>query len=177
MNERGRVRGLRVNLSYRKGTKNDLNAINILVADAIQEMESQGIMQWDEIYPTHDVFEQDIKAGNLYVGCEEKNLAVVYVLNQESDEAYKTGKWQDESKSYHIIHRLCVNPNYQHQGIARMTMEHIEADTRLHGIEAIRLDVFIQNPYALKLYGGCGYQTVGKVRWRKGEFYLMEKYL
>ena len=166
-----------MNLSYRKGTQDDLYAIDTLVSDAIRQMESQGIMQWDEIYPAHEVFEQDIEAGNLYVGCDNDNLAVVYVLNQEFDEAYKNGKWQDESKSFRIIHRLCVNPQYQHQGIARMTMEHIEADTMQQGIEAIRLDVFIENPYALRLYGNCGYQTVGKVRWRKGEFYLMEKYL
>lgn len=166
-----------MNLSYRKGTKDDLNAIDILVADAIKQMENQGIMQWDEIYPTHEVFTQDIEAGNLYVGCDEGKLAVVYVLNQESDEAYKTGNWKDESKPFHIIHRLCVNPNYQHQGIAGRTMAQIEADTKESGLEAIRLDVFTQNPYALRLYDRCGYQTVGKVRWRKGEFYLMEKYL
>jgi ribosomal protein S18 acetylase RimI-like enzyme len=166
-----------MNLSYRKGTKDDLNAIDILVSDAIGQMESQGIMQWDEIYPAHEVFERDIKAGNLYIGCDAENMEVVYVLNHEFDEAYKNGKWQDESKSFHIIHRLCVNPKYQHQGIARMTMEHIEEVTRQHGIEAIRLDVFTENPYALRLYDGCGYRTVGKVRWRKGAFYLMEKYL
>lgn len=166
-----------MNLGYRKGTKDDLKAIDILVSDAIRQMESQGILQWDEKYPTHEDFRRDIESGNLYVGCDKEKLAVVYVLNQEFDDAYKTGNWQDASKTFHIIHRLCVNPKYQNQGIARMTMEHLEEDTKQSEIEAIRLDVFTENPYALRLYANCGYKTVGKVRWRKGEFYLMEKYL
>lgn len=44
-------------------------------------------------------------------------------------------------------------------------------------INAIRLDVFSQNPFALKLYEKCGYAKTGTVNWRKGIFYLMEKYL
>lgn len=166
-----------MNLGYRKGTKDDLKAIDTLVSDAIRHMESQGIMQWDENYPTHEDFRRDIESGNLYVGCDKEKLAVVYVLNQEFDDAYKTGKWQDESKSFHIIHRLCVNPKYQNQGIARMALECIESDLKKAGVDAVRLDVFTENPYALKLYTGCGFQTVGKVKWHKGDFYLMEKYL
>lgn len=166
-----------MNLSYRKGTKDDLKAIDTLVSDAIRQMESHGILQWDEKYPTHEDFRRDIESGNLYVGCDKEKLAVVYVLNQEFDDAYKTGKWQDESKTFHIIHRLCVNPKYQNQGIARMTMEHIESDLIKAEVDAVRLDVFTENPYALMLYAGCGYRTVGKVNWRKGDFYLMEKYL
>lgn len=56
-------------------------------------------------------------------------------------------------------------------------MHFIETSVKEKGIEAVRLDVFSQNPYALRLYQKCGYQEVGTVQWRKGIFYLMEKYL
>lgn len=40
-------------------------------------------------------------------------------------------------------------------------MEHIETELSLKGIEAIRLDAFKDNPYALKLYKNLGYKKVG----------------
>lgn len=164
-------------IKFRQGTKEDLDAVCMLVADAITGMESRGIMQWDDLYPVREDFREDIDAGNLFVGYDKEKLAVIYVLNQEFDEEYKNGKWKDETKSFYILHRLCVNPAYQNQGIAGLTMSHIETFLKQKSIEAVRLDVFSENPYALRLYDKCGYHRVGKVHWRKGYFYLMEKYL
>lgn len=56
-------------------------------------------------------------------------------------------------------------------------MKHIEAELRQCNIEAIRLDVFSENPYALKLYQNMGFIKTGHADWRKGRFYLMEKYI
>lgn len=44
-------------------------------------------------------------------------------------------------------------------------------------IESIRLDVFTQNPFALRLYEKTGYRKTGTADWRKGKFILMEKVL
>ena len=164
-------------IRFQQGTIEDLDAITMMVTDAIAQMESRGIMQWDELYPTREDFRADIEAGNLFTVYNNDELAVIYVLNQEFEEEYKNGEWEDKTKSFYILHRLCVNPKYQNQGIARITMEHIEKTLKAKGIDAIRLDVFTKNPYALKLYDRCGYHKVGKVHWRKGDFFLMEKYL
>lgn len=61
--------------------------------------------------------------------------------------------------------------------IAKRTMLHIEREILSWQGESIRLDVFAENPYALKLYETCGYHKVGHANWRKGQFYLMEKIL
>ncbi|MCM1387404.1 MAG: GNAT family N-acetyltransferase [Bacillus sp. (in: Bacteria)] len=164
-------------IQFRQGTIDNLDVVTALANAAIAQMESQGIMQWDEFYPTREDFRADIEAGNLYIGYDKDEAAVIYVLSQEFDEDYRNGNWQDETKSFYVLHRLCVNPKYQHQGIAGLTMEHMEKKLKAQGIEAVRLDVFTQNPYALKLYDKCGYQNVGMAHWRKGDFYLMEKYL
>ncbi|MCM1146083.1 MAG: GNAT family N-acetyltransferase [Clostridium sp.] len=164
-------------IQFKRGTIDNLDAVTALADAAIVQMESQGIMQWDEFYPTREDFRADIEAGNLYIGYDEDEAAVIYVLSQEFDEEYRNGHWKDETKSFYVLHRLCVNPKYQHQGIAGLTMAHIEKSLKAQGVEAVRLDVFTQNPYALKLYNKCGYQNVGMAHWRKGDFYLMEKYL
>lgn len=166
-----------MNIQYRQAKLADLDHITSFAEQAAIRMVSQGIDQWDELYPIREDFEQDIKCGCLTVGTTDGEIVVIYTLNKEGEPEYEEAKWKNPNKSFCILHRLCVNPAFQNQGIARQTMEHIEQEATAKGIQAIRLDVFSQNPYALKLYQNCGFERVGTARWRKGLFYLMEKYL
>lgn len=162
---------------YRQAGAADLDAIERLVQQAVREMVSQGIDQWDELYPVREDFEQDIQGGQMSLGLLGGEIAVIYTINRECEPEYESAEWESPDKPYCILHRLCVNALFQNRGIARQTMEHIEREAVAKGIQAIRLDVFSRNPYALKLYQNCGFNKVGTARWRKGEFYLMEKYL
>lgn len=166
-----------MSIQYRQAELTDLDGITSLAGQAAIRMISQGINQWDELYPIREDFEQDIRCGQLTVGMIGSEIAVIYTINKEYEPEYESAEWKSPNKSFCILHRLCVNPVFQNQGIARQTMEHIERDTAAKGIEAIRLDVFSKNPYALKLYQNRGFERVGKAEWRKGLFYLMEKYL
>ncbi len=168
---------MKMDIAFRQGNMEDLPEIVNLVKAAIVQMERCNIMQWDEIYPTAEDFSSDISERQLFVGMTNENIAVVYTLNTESDDEYRNGKWRDAQKSYIVLHRLCVHPKYQNQGVARNTMQYIEQQVIGLGIDAIRLDAFSQNPYSLKLYQRCGYAEVGTAVWRKGTFYMMEKYL
>ena len=148
-----------------------------LVQAAIENMETLGIHQWDELYPAREVFADDISKGQLHVGVVDGVFAVIYVVNQECDVEYENGNWEYPDDRYCAIHRLCVNPAFQHQGLARRTIEYIEKQFIEAGFQTLRLDAFSENPRALKLYYGLGYKTVGFADWRKGRFFLMEKHL
>ncbi len=165
-----------MDILYRQAGMADLDAVALLAQQAAGRMARLGIDQWDELYPVREDFEQDIRRGELTVGMAGDELVVIYVINREYEPEYELAKWKSPDKPFCILHRLCVNPVFQNQGIARRTMEHIERETAAQGRQAIRLDVFSQNPYALKLYQNCGFEKVGTAKWRKGEFYLMEKY-
>ncbi len=164
-------------IEYRIACIEDLKEICDLVKNAINTMIEQNILQWDEIYPNEEVLREDINKRQLYVGAADKQIAVIYVINQECDAEYKNGKWKYEDKPFCIIHRLCVNPLFQNKGVGRITLQHIEKEAEKMGFHAIRLDAFTKNPFALKLYDSFGYSRVGYADWRKGRFYLMEKYL
>ncbi|MBD5445458.1 MAG: GNAT family N-acetyltransferase [Lachnospiraceae bacterium] len=164
-------------IEYRPARMEDMGEICRLVVNAVDKMIENDILQWDEIYPTEADFREDINKNNLYVGIVDDRIAVVYAMNQECDDAYKEGKWKHENIPYYVVHRLCVNPDFQNMGIGRRTLLHIEEQLLSIGIRAIRLDVFTQNPYALRLYDGLGYELTGYADWRKGRFCLMEKYL
>ena len=162
---------------YRAAGIDDLDGIFELVKNAIEQMEHDNIHQWDSLYPAKDDFSNDIKKKELYVGTVNDEIAVIYALNKECDEQYRSGKWQYIGDDFRVIHRLCVSPKYQKKGIAHAVLQHIESKLRLLGVKAVWLDVFSENPYALRLYYNSGYQKVGVAHWRKGEFHLMEKLL
>lgn len=164
-------------IKYRRAEQRDLPEIRGLAASAILEMEKNGIHQWDELYPTSEDFSEDISKGELYVGTVSGKPAVIYTLNQSCDEEYQNGNWQYRGEPFAVIHRLCVSPEHQHKGIAAKTVTHIENELHKNGIKVIRLDVFTENPYALRLYEKLGFKKTGTVKWRKGDFYLMEKYI
>lgn len=166
-----------MDIRYRQAELSDLDGIVSLAQQAVVRMVSQKIDQWDELYPIREDFEQDINRGQLIVGMLGREIAVIYTINRECEPEYESAEWKRPDKPYCILHRLCVNPLFQNRGIARQTMEYIEREAAAKGVQAIRLDVFSQNPHALKLYQNCGYMKVGIARWRKGLFYLMEKYL
>ncbi|MCD7777274.1 MAG: GNAT family N-acetyltransferase [Clostridiales bacterium] len=113
----------------------------------------------------------------MFVGVIENRIAIVYAVNKESEEDYQNGNWEYTGCEYRVIHRLCVNPAYQHQGIAAETLAHIEEKLHKSNIKAVRLDVYSLNSAAQSLYFGSGYKKVGFVDWKKGRFYLLEKLL
>lgn len=164
-------------LEYRTASLNDLEEIWNLVRNAVSTMIQQNIFQWDAVYPNEDAFRKDIEKGQLTVGTIDKQIAVVYVLNQECEEEYKNGKWKYENEPFCVVHRLCVNPIFQDRGVGRAVMLHMEKAAAAMGFRSIRLDAFTGNPFALKLYDKLGYERVGYADWRKGRFYLLEKYI
>lgn len=163
-------------ITYRKAATDDIDEICGLVGRVKDTLVQNGIFQWDEIYPVREDFLEDIKKGQLYAGSINGRIAVLYTLNKECDAQYARGKWQKEDELFCAVHRLCVEPDFQNKGIAKQTLLYIEEILRKADIHSVRLDVFSDNPFALKLYDSLGYARVGCCDWRKGKFYLMEKY-
>lgn len=164
-------------LHYRKATLDDLNEICLLVAQAIAQMERQGIHQWDELYPTREDFAGDIRSGALYTACKDGEIVGIYTINQVSDEAYSRCSWDGAEETACIVHRLCVSPGHQGKGMGKLILSQIESQARTMGFASIRLDVFTQNPCSQRLYSHSGYAPRGYASWRKGRFLLMEKAL
>ncbi len=160
---------------YSKATKEQIKEVFSVFSAAINNMENQGIHQWDEIYPDLPTITEDIAKNQMYIGMIDGKIAVCFVLSEECDEEYKNGKWQWPDSKFCVIHRLCVNPKFQNQGIATQTMEYIEKLCKEAGYDSIRLDCFTENPYSRKLYDKAGYSVVGYADWRKGRFELREK--
>ena len=162
-------------MNYSKATLKQTNNVFSVYSAAINHMEEQDIHQWDEIYPDLQIITEDISKNQMYIGMIDEKIAVCFVLSEECDEEYKNGKWQYPDSKFCVIHRLCVNPEFQKQGIATKTMEYIEKLCKAERYDSIRLDCFTENPYSRRLYDKAGYSVVGYADWRKGRFELREK--
>lgn len=164
-------------LKFSKAKKEDLEEIFMLYRNAIAKMDEQKIPQWDEIYPDKKTLSDDIEKNQMYVGKKNGKIALCFVLNEECDEEYKKAKWICPNARFCVIHRLCVTPDFQHQGLASQAMNHIEEFCKKAKYDSIRLDCFTQNPYSRKLYDKKHYAITGYADWRKGRFELREKKL
>lgn len=164
-------------MEYRLAVLDDITDIMDLIKSAVGNMIKQGIYQWDEIYPQRSDFEEDINKNTLYLAIEKEDLVAIYVISKECDDEYRKCIWEESDESAYILHRFCVSPDFQNKGIGRTVLYHIEEQIKDMGYSSIRLDVFTENPIALRLYQNNGYIQRGYADWRKGRFLLMEKKL
>ena len=154
---------------------NDLDAVTSIVKACITHMDSKGIRQWDTVYPNREVLEQDISRQSLFVIQDGDIIIGAMVLNEHQEPEYGDMSWEHPAESVLVVHRLCVYPNSQGQGVASRLMDFAEQHAESGGYEAIRLDAFTMNPAAVSLYERRGYRNAGTVMFRKGSFYCFEK--
>ncbi len=162
---------------YTTAQQSDLPEILSLFRAATNHMDQQGVLQWDEIYPDESVLRDDIAQCTMTLGWIDGRIAVVFVLEYCKEDDYESADWRYCTSDIVVLHRLCVHPDFQGQGVARTAMDYLEQQVLSSGISAIRLDAFSQNPGALHLYESRGYEKAGEIRYRKGLFYLYEKKL
>jgi RimJ/RimL family protein N-acetyltransferase len=155
----------------------DLNNVVRIFKSAIESMIKNNIFQWDEIYPNEDILANDIIKNQMYKIIFDNKIISIFVLNKKYDEEYSNGSWEYTGSNFMVLHRLCVNTEYQNKGFGIKTMTCIEKYLKNNGIESIRLDAFSKNQAALKLYDKLRYKKTGEANWRKGLFYLLEKKL
>ncbi len=164
-------------ISMRPARPEDMPAVYAVFREAVDHMNANGIPQWDEIYPTPAILDNDREKGQLYVAeAEDGAVAGAVALSEECNPDYQTAAWRGNGPSL-IVHRLCISPRQQGRGVGRGLMGAVEAWAKAHGYAEIRLDAFSLNPHALRMYAGLGYEKRGEATWRKGLFYLLEKQL
>lgn len=164
-------------MEFRGAEPRDLPELMALFRAATRQMDAQGILQWDEIYPDEVTIRADIVRGQMRVGTRSGRIAVAFMLEICSEGDYEPADWRYREPAFAVLHRLCVHPDFQGQGVAKEAMDFLEDAMLSSGIRTIRLDAFSQNPAALHLYESRGYEKAGEIRYRKGLFYLYEKRL
>lgn len=161
----------------RKLTKDNISDAFMIIKSVIEKMNSENIFQWDDLYPKYEIIAQDINQGYAYGYFKLSELIGIVAVNEEYPIEYDSINWQNKVGKSLIIHRLSVKSNCQGQGIGKELMIFIEEYAKNNGYSSIKLDAFLNNQSALKLYENLGYNNIGEVNFRKGIFNCYEKVL
>ena len=126
-------------------------------------MANYSVFQWNEQYPSREVFKKDIESGSLYVLEINKKVVGCIVLTDFKDSVYKDVKWLTKDSKNLYIHRLAVNPAFQKKGNGRKLMDFAESFAVENNFVSIRLDTFSLNHRNNKFYKSRGYTQLEDV--------------
>ena len=150
-------------MSIRQAIITDLDIVKKIAEACAIDMANYSIFQWNEKYPSRDVFKNDIETGALYVIEINKKIVGCIMLSDVKDDSYKDVKWLTKDFKNLYVHRLAVNPDYQKKGHGRRLMDFAESFAVENNFTSIRLDTFSLNHRNNKFYKSRGYTQLGNV--------------
>lgn len=129
--------------SIRKSNVSDLPKLLELASQARIIMRKSGnFKQWDEDYPSYEIFSNDISNGNSYIIEDENNIAIAtFAFIHSPEPTYsiiEKGEWLDDKKDYYVLHRIASTPNCH--GIFNMIL-----DFAFNVTDNIRIDTHKDN--------------------------------
>ena len=136
----------------RLATKQDLSRIIEITRACAAFMISKNIFQWNEKYPSRDIFLADIEKKNLFIFKNESGLIGCVALSYDKDIEYNDIKWITKDDKNLYVHRLAVDPKFQKQGIGRLLMDFAEDYARDNKLKSVRLDTFSKNERNNRFY-------------------------
>tara|TARA_R100001369_G_scaffold91913_6_gene134695 strand:+ start:1661 stop:2161 length:501 start_codon:yes stop_codon:yes gene_type:complete len=161
----------------RKANVSDIDKIITITRACAAKMIAQNIFQWNEHYPTHEAFKNDIERNELYVLTFSEEIIGSIVISTLKDEEYDDVNWLTEDANNYYIHRLAIHPEHQRKGYAKKLMDFAETIAREKSATSIRLDTFSQNHRNQKFYEARGYQKLESIyfpKQSKHPFYCYE---
>ena len=148
-------------------TLNELDRVKEIAEACAKNMIDNNIFQWNDKYPSREIFKEDIKNKSLYVSKINQEVVGCIMFSSRKDDVYKTVNWITKDEYNLYIHRLAVHPIFQKRGIARKMMDFAEDFAKSNNYISIRLDTFSQNPRNNKFYKLRGYYKLDDVYFPK----------
>lgn len=164
----------------RLGLPQNLDEIKQLTEACAVALQQQGIMQWNEHYPSRERLEKDLLKKELYVLEEQEIIKGIIVLTPEMDQEYIPIKWLTPNGNNLYIHRVATLPSTWGDGGGRQLMDFAEETAQQKGYISVRLDTFSQNKRNQSFYEARDYQRLGDIYFPKQSpypFHCYEKVL
>ena len=113
-----------------------------------------------DIYPSPELLDRSIHAGELFIAAEGEAIIGAMILNHQYNDEYRKAPWPTQANDAEVtvIHALGVHPSCWRKGCARQMVQFAIDYARSCGQKVIRLDVLKGNLLAEKLYSGMGFQ-------------------
>ena len=142
---------------------NDLKDIMKMIHNCANDLISKNIFQWNEKYPSRDIFLSDIEKKNLFILKNNSGIIGCIALSHEKDIEYTDVKWLTKDDKNLYLHRLAVDPKFQKKGIGKLLMDFAEDYARNNKFKSVRLDTFSKNERNNRFYKSRKYTKLDDV--------------
>jgi len=149
---------------YAAATEADLPDILDMTQKAREYLGSQGLEQWQGLYPAAEDILADIAAGQGWLFTCEGKCAGYVCLETGSVPGYDAieGKWLTETP-YASVHRVMVQPEWRSAGLAAEMLQLCEDLAMGRGFASVKVDTHPGNGPMNGLLRKCGYTHCGTI--------------
>ena len=149
-------------MQIRQALSSDIPGILQLLARIVPVMNAEGNFQWDSTYPNREVFENDIRSGQLWVAELDSRIAGFAAITTDQEPEYAEVGW-DISEPAIVTHRLAVDLDFRGRGVGKALMMQAEEEARRRGITVLRVDTNTRNNATNRLFPALGYRFSGEI--------------
>ena len=157
-------------MKIRKTKEEDITFIMDIVRQAQEYFRMEGINQWQNGYPTKEVFVQDIQKEMSYVIEEDGKIMGTFAFAVEEEPTYKNiyeGSWSDE-EIYGMIHRVAVDNQMKGNGLGGEIVDFVVKECQKQKVCSMRIDTHRDNKSMQRMLTKNGFQARGIIYLKDG---------
>ncbi|HEY0895786.1 MAG TPA: GNAT family N-acetyltransferase [Sphingobacteriaceae bacterium] len=149
-------------MMIRQALVSDIPAMLQLLARIVPVMHAEGNFQWDSTYPNRQVFEEDIRSGQLWVAVLDSQIAGFAAITTDQEPEYAQVGW-DPSELAIVTHRLAVDLQFRGRGVGKALLLRAEEEAVRRRIRVLRIDTNTNNAATNILFPALGYHFSGEI--------------
>ena len=153
-------------MEYRLALISDVDRIMEIIGDAQRFLKASGVDQWQNGYPTREIYEADIEKGCCHVFTVDGTVAGVISVFFEKEQCYDVvydGEWITGEAPYALFHRAAVGNDYRGRGIASQMLSFVENMAAVGGFKSMRGDTHRDNKAMRGLLEKRGFVHCGTI--------------
>lgn len=150
----------------RHATQRDLPSIMAIVHEAQVLLRNDGSPQWQDGYPTEEVFQIDIQRNECFVLMVNDQIAGMATLAYDPQINYQNisdGHWNVIDQPYATIHRLALLSEFRGMHLSNYLMSNLISIGIEQGMQNFRIDTHAMNERMQGLIKSAGFQYCGIV--------------
>ena len=162
-------------MEIRKTNIGDAKALMELFGEARGTIAKLGIDQWQKGYPSQEVVDSDIEAGQSYAVMYDGEICGTFALMNGFEPLYDKihdGEWKtanDGNKNYQAIHRVAVSVKMRGKGVSTEIINYAECHARSLGRTSLRIDTHEGNVVMRRMLEKHGFVFCGIIHLENGD--------
>lgn len=147
-----------------------LGRICQITDQAKRQLRELGLDQWQQGYPSEDVWARDIAVGQAYTVLDDAGTVIgAFAFVTGFEPSYETidGHWLSD-EPYASVHRVCVSDGSKGKGIAGAMFAFAFEKAHELGYASVRIDTHPGNAPMKRALEKAGFQPCGTIRLADG---------